>query len=650
MDSTAHTIQELVNNLQAYNEAYRKGTPLVPDAFYDQEMDRLRALDPGNPWFLHMEPAPVANSRKVKLPVPMKSLYKVKSMEDLKKWLTSMAIADNFEVVITPKFDGLSLLHNELDDMTYSRGGAENEGQNCTEHYKMAEFSRVPSNLLYTYGELVFNRKEWESNFAGQTSPETGDKYKSPRNTAAGLLNRDEPSPLLKHLDFFRYGADTTSLHQNFSTYAQFYQYVCDRFNQPNLYQVVSIAHLSESLLHQLFDEWKQIYYIDGLVIYLNDLRLWDVMGRQATTGNPNYAIAYKNPAFTETFETTVLDVNWFISKSGALKPVVKIDMVDTGDCEMENPTGYNARYISNNNIAPGAIIKVTRSGGVIPKILEVIRPAADQDIEAMWNKLTKCPHCQASLVWNDSGAELCCPNTNCRGKKLAEIVFFYTTVGAENMAEETITKIFNAGYASLRNILDITFEELLDIEGFGEDTANIVLQNNAKIRKGLDVTVLMQASNCFPGIGQVKARQLLEKMSETNRFAFVEGQLELPEPYVMRGAPWFAKASKTEQSFYLGVDNFYEFIAANKLVVLPMSERPKATSNKYEGFKVCFTGIRSKLLEETIMAGGGEIASGVSKKTTHLIVADHSSESTKTQKAEVLGIPILTIEEFTQL
>ena len=117
----------------------------------------------------------------------------------------------------------------------------------------------------------------------------------------------------------------------------------------------VQLKDLTESELSELFLFWRQYFYIDGLVLYIDDLSLWKVIGRQQTSGNPLYAIAYKHPDFTESFETTVKGVNWKASKSGALKPVVNIETVDTGDCNMENPTGYNAGWIYNHHIAPGA-------------------------------------------------------------------------------------------------------------------------------------------------------------------------------------------------------------------------------------------------------------------------------------------------------
>lgn len=640
--------KSLLNEIKTHNDLYRAGTPIISDAEYDAKVEQLRRIDPDNEWFKRIEPAQVASKRKVKLPIPMKSLDKIKTNSELDVWIRSLHISENDFLVMMPKFDGLSLLRNEETEETYSRGGAENEGQDCTSHSKMAGIKSPSSQFDYTYGEFVFNTKSWEDNFKGKISPETGDKYKSPRNTAAGLLNRDVPSPLLKHIDFFRYGTDEHSL-EGFDTFSDMLNCMCETFNQPKLFERIQAELIDEEALRYVFDKWSKQYYIDGIVIYADDLKIWKQVGRQKTTGNPNYAIAYKNPDFTATFITDVLGVNWSIAKSGAFKPVVAVDTVDTGDCEMENPTGYNAKYIFENKIGKGATIKVTRSGGVIPKILGVLSEANSDTMKEMHEQLAKCPHCGQPTQWNDTKTELCCTNSECPGIQLAKIVFFYTIVKAENMGPEMITKIFNAGFTTLRSMLDITFEELLEIEGFGESIANNILTQNHKIREGVELPLLMHASDCFAGIGQVKAKQILDKMCSTELQAFANGYCDNGTQEQIMETDWFKKANKTMQSFFLGVQPFYKFVANNSLNILMPQSAPQPTSNKYSGIVVCFTGIRDNKLEADIIAGGGTVCNGVSKKTTHLIVADKSSSSNKTIKAKQFGIPILTIDEFVR-
>lgn len=647
--NTQKYIADLVKKIAKYNEEYRKGTPQISDAEYDKLIDELKGLDPGNKWFQHIEPAIVNKDRKVKLPIPMKSLNKVKSVADIKQWLGSMAIPETAKLVITPKFDGVSWLRDEISKKVYSRGGADNEGQDCSLHYDLLASQKKDgaSNFHYTFGELVFDCKTWEQELAGKISDATGKQFKSPRNTVAGFINRDEPSELLRHTTFYRYGVSEQDL-DDFQTYTQLFQTLCEKYHQHIYGTVVTVAELDEAKLAELFKEWRKDFYIDGLVIYLDDILLWKTIGRQQTTGNPLYAIAYKHPDFTDIFETIVKGIEWNISKAGALKPVVNIDAVDTDDCTMENPTGYNAKYIFENSIGAGARIAVTRSGGIIPKILNVMEEATAETMIKQRDGLLYCPDCGQPTKWNDSKVELICTNPECPGIRLAKVVHFYTTLEAEQIGEETIAKMFKSGYNTLQRILDITFDELMLIDGFGESIANVILAANKKIRDGVDIIKLMHASDCFLGIGQVKAKSIVSNLSENDRFAFTHGYVFTEEGFDQ--TPQFLALNKTMQSFLKGIVPFYDFVARNKLKILPMEEPKKATGNKYAGIKICFTGVRDKELEAEIAAQGGEVVNGVSKNTTHLIVADINSSSSKAVKAKSLGIPIFTIETFKQL
>lgn len=642
-------ITNLAESIQKYNQAYRQGNPQISDAHYDELIEELKRLAPNHEWFQHIEPTTVNKGRKVKLPIPMKSLNKVKSVAEIKQWLTSMAIPSTAELIVMPKFDGVSWLRDELAGKVYSRGGTDNEGQDCSAHYNLLTSYKEygASDLHYTFGELVFDCITWGQELAGKVSDATGEKFKSPRNTIAGLINRDEPSEILKHATFYRYGVGAIDL-DNFQTYSQLLQALCESYHQHIYATTVTVAELDETKLTNLFKEWRKYYYIDGLVIYLNDILLWKTIGRQQTTGNPLYAIAYKHPDFTDVFESTVKGIDWKISKAGALKPVVNIDAVDTGDCTMENPTGYNAKYVFENSIGPGARITVTRSGGVIPKIISVMEEATSKTMMEQRDNLLYCPDCGRPTKWNDTNVELICTNPDCPGIRLAKIVHFYTTLEAEQMGEETIAKMFKAGYNTLRRVLDITFDELMLIDGFGESIANVILTANKKIRDGVDVIKLMHASDCFVGIGQVKAKSIISSLSENDRFAFINGYVFTEDNFEQM--PQFLALNKTSQSFFKGIAPFYEFVALNKLKILPMEEKPKPIGDKYTGMKICFTGVRDKDLESEIVAQGGEVVSGVSKKTTHLIVADIDSSSSKTTKAKSLGIPIFTIETFKEL
>lgn len=642
---TPITKDKLLDNIKRHNELYRKGTPEISDAEYDAEVEQLKELDPENEWFKHIEPVSISSGRKVSLPVPMKSLNKAKSLSEVIKWCKSLGLNNKTEIVCMPKFDGLSLLVNELTGMAYSRGGAENEGQDCSKHVLAANIKK-DNRYSFTFGEFVISNKNWDDFFKDKLSPSTGEKFKSPRNTAAGMLNADEPNSLIQYASLFRYGISQSDL-VSYTTYEQVIEEICDTYHQQSLFNKYKIEDLTEELLKDMFSIWSNDYPIDGIVIYINNLAIWDRVGRHEATGNPLYAIAYKHPDFTSAFHTTVRSISWKVSKSGALKPVVNIETVDTGDCNMENPTGYNAKWIYAHQIAKGAKVLVTRSGGVIPKILKTLEPADHEENDKLWEDMCCCPHCGSPTQWNESQVELCCTNPECPGIKLAKIVFFYNTLGAENMGEETISKIFDAGFQSIPSILNISFQDLMNIEGFGETTANIILQNNRKIMSGVELPILMQASDCFKGIGEIKARKLLENMSKSELHYFCNGEYLCEAPDI--NSPSFKEMSVTTQSLHLGYLPFIHFLNSSGIpVALPKFS--VETSGKCSGFSVCVSGFRDSAFESSVINTGGKIVSGVSKKTTHLVVKDKDATSTKISKAESLNITIMTIDEFIEL
>ena len=296
-------------------------------------------------------------------------------------------------------------------------------------------------------------------------------------------------------------------------------------------------------------------------------------------------------------------------------------------------------------DIAPGAKILVTRSGGVIPKILQTLEPAPQSKIEAMWDNLAECPHCGQPTSWNETHKELVCTNPNCDGIRFAKIVFFFKICGVENIGEQMFEKLYQAGFNTISHVLNITANDILDIEGFAEGTASIILSNMDKIKVGVDLPTLMQASDCFPGIGTIKARKLIDSLSGDEEDNLYNADFTYNGEFINERIETFKL--ETDKSFWRGFNKFHQFVKENDLIIKRPSIVSVDTNGKCAGMAVCFSGVRNAELEQRIIEAGGTIVSGVSKKTTHLIVKDVNATSSKITKAQGLGIAIINIDDF---
>lgn len=633
------SLTEFITELSKFNSAYRKGDPLISDKQYDYLVDELKAQYPDHDWFWTIEPNEgVSQERKVKLPVLMKSLDKVKSFAELEAWFKSCGLRPAHEVLCMPKFDGGSLLTDERNKKGYTRGGAENEGQNCDIHIARANIL-LDDRYQYTFGEFLISNKDWDAHFKGQINPKSNEVYKSPRNVAVGMLNSDTPPASITKSTFFRFGASGWS--PEFATQEELIRDLCNTYEQPHLYHKAKISDINHEVLLGLYEQWTKEFGLDGIVIYVNDLEISDKLGRHSS-GNPMYAIAYK-AGFEEEIETPVLSITTEVSKNGYLRPTVQIEPVSLASSTVSNPTGNNMRFIKENRIAKGAIVKVIRSGEVIPKIVGVVKNAGSNDIDHLFAELSKCPSCKCTTQWNPTETDLMCINPKCDGIMFAKIYHFFTTVGCDGLGKENFKKLFDNGFDSVGAILSLSVEDITSIEGFGVSTARLILEMNQRIATGIGLDVLMAASDCFAGIGLKKSRNMLEKFgvsSHTQLFGLSQAQHILSDV-----------KSVTETNFINGIAPFLEFVSANTIIANDIELKVPVNENgKYAGMFVCFSGVRDKELEGFITAEGGVVVSSVSKKTTHLIVKDVSERTSKVIKAMEQGTEVITIDLFRRI
>jgi DNA ligase (NAD+) len=563
-------------------------------------------------------------SRKERLPIEMASMNKIKSMEDINDWCRLKGISKNEEVIITPKFDGLSLCVNELSNDAFTRGDG-TYGQKSNEHYKLIDnhlydvenvdpFS--PIDCQFTYGEVMMSKKTFTEKYSND--------FANPRNLVAGLLNSKEATQSLKDCDYIKYGAIfTPDLMKMRYTKKEVIDYLNQYQKVKVQYHVCKISELTEELLISLFKEYSIDYEIDGLIIEINNLSLQYTLGRETSSNNPCYARAFKHPSFEQSAETEVIGISWNISKNGALRPIVHIKPVKLDGVTVSNVTGNNARFIKDSGIGIGSIIRVVRSGMVIPLIKEVIYSVEFE--------MPNIPN----IEWDKRGIDIITKEIT-EDQKFKQIVAFFEILEADNMGEGNIAILWKNGYKTISDILSISKEDLMDIDGFGDRKSDIILNSIKKSVNNISLPKLQHASNCFVGLGSKKL-QLLEHFGYENK----------PKMDDIIGIDGFAEISAN--SYLDGFDKFKSFINGLPIVISEIKKNEKISS-EFDGKSFCFTGLRRKDIEMIIESKGGKVSSSVSKNLTYLVAKDINSTSSKLTRASQLGVTLLSIDDLEKM
>jgi len=606
-------ISELTEDVQ---EFLGKKSGQLSDRDYDKLIEKLKEISPNDELFdnaIIEKTSDLSDSfdRMEKLDKPMYSLEKKKSVDEVQKWVKNKNIPVDTIVVITGKYDGVSALKNEFTKKAHSRGDGI-EGQNITKHLNMFSDSKKSSFEFYTIGELIIPKQVFEENNFVRSS--NGEPYKNPRNMVAGLVNHDEVSPYWEFVDHVRYGVADE-------------EFKYDKFEHLNMieketgvktpFEMLPISILTTEFLDELYYKWSEKYEIDGIVIDINDKNLRKQLGRE-TNNNPSYAIAYKNPEWSEKSKTNIIDIEWNISKQGYLKPVAILEPIALEGVIISRVTLNNAKFVKDNNIGIGSKVIIIRSGSVIPKIISVIKHT-EFKMPVLENN---------EIFWNENNVELCVANTD--EQKIKKIVSFFEILSTDNVSEGIINQLYNTGYKTIKDILNLTILDFQKLDKFGKRKSNIIYNSIKKSITNVNLAKLMHASGFFINLGSKKISLLIhfDEKPLFNEIINVNG---------------FSDISAT--AYLNGYDNFYEWLQTVPQITI--DKKYHIMNDDFKNTSFCFTGIRRKDLEDVITSKSGKITSGVSKKLTYLVCKNKNSGSSKLTKAKNLGVIILSINEL---
>jgi len=612
-------IEQLKEQIIKANDAYRLGNPIMSDKEYDLLVDELSLLSTDDELLSKVGHSVSDESRKVKLPIEMASMNKIKSIDDINDWCRLKNISKSELIIITPKFDGLSLCVNETTSEAFTRGDG-TFGQKSDLHYSLIQNHLYDMNnnpldipFSYTYGEVMMSKKTFTEKYSSE--------FANPRNLVAGLLNSKEATKALKDCEYIKYGA--IQVRNLLQTKKQ----ILDEINSGQQikvsYHICRISDLTEDLLIKLFHDYSVDYEIDGLIIEINDLNKQLTLGRETSSNNPVWARAFKHSSFEQSAETEITGISWNISKQGLLKPTLHVSPIKLDGVTVSNVTGNNARFVKDMGLGIGAKVVVKRSGMVIPIIADVLETVEfiQPTIEGV------------EVDWNENGIELI-TLTETDDQKLKKNISFFEILEADNVSEGVITQLWDAGYKTISDILKLTTSDLEKIDRFGKRKAKIVYDSIQKSVSNVQLSKLQHATGIFKGLGSKKLILLEDFVTKPtiDQVMSIEGFAEI--------------SAKTYIDSY---DEFFDFI---KDLPVTISEKIEVIKNgtDLEGKSFVFTGVRRVDLEADIESRGGKIGGSVSKNTTHLVMKAIGSGSSKEKKAIDLGVEVITVEQLEDL
>lgn len=628
------SVSEVVVLLQQLQQAYHSsGEPLVTDDIYDIVKEHLAERDPGNKVLSNVGAHVGEGSRKVRLPVWMGSLDKIKADErallQYKTKSTKYLVTDKLDgisalLVLTPMVksshsDGKTTLHK-----LYTRGNG-SYGQDISHLLPFLDTPKVKTEFhpvgstLVVRGELIMSRERWSRRVSA------GFPGANARNVVAGAVNAKVPDlEVVRLVTFVAYALIEPKVPTSLEEMTALRQL---GFDTPAPVVVPAEQLTVDWLSAHLARRRKEApFEIDGIVV--SDEKHHDVVPGE----NPAHAFAFKHLLTQDRAEVVVVQVEWNVSKDGLLKPTVVFLPVLLSGVTIRRATGFNASFVKENVIGPGAHLLITRSGDVIPHIVEVLVGAT--------SGAAQMP--DVPFVWLNKDAKTASKTPE---QAVQELSHFFDKMDVKNLGTATVRKLYDDGYTTVGQILRMetsnqktnsTKTSLLKREMHAELLARVHAASCVEI---------MHASNAFgQGFGERKLNKILKSLPRLLcDDTFVP---TLQELVAIDGV-----SSITADNFVRGLACFREFASeaclsncfCNESGSKLKSEGPSQNKSNFEfrGQVVVFTGFRDKAMERKVTENGGTVATNVTDKTTFIIAKDPGAKSAKLDAARARGIPI---------
>jgi DNA ligase (NAD+) len=640
---------------------YIEDNPIISDYEYDQLLKKLEEIEREHPeWISSGSPtqrvgeALVGKFPVVKHKVPMLSLqntYNEEEVSDFLKRLHKLLERESIELTAEFKMDGTAvtvIYENGILSRAITRGNG-TEGDEITANVRT--IINLPlviygaPDLLEVRGEVFLDHETFLA--LNKEKEEEGEPlFANPRNAAAGTLKLLDPKEVSRRglkIALYAVAQDSSGLINS----------------QDDAFKMMEKLGLPAVPKHALCRNEREIwdfihetgrirptlpFDIDGVVLKVNSYIDWDQLG--ATGKNPRYAVAYKFAA--EQATTRIREITVQVGRTGILTPVAELEPVLLAGSTISRATLHNQDEIERKDIRVGDWVWIEKGGDVIPKVVKVITERRSTD-SIRWQMPSCCPSCGCPVEKIEEEVAIRCPNhKGCPEQRLRQIIFAVgkQALDIDELGERVAQMLVEYGFVKkLSDVFKLKIDQILQLEGFKQKSAENLLAGIDEARK----TTLTRFIHAL-GIKHV-GKGMAELLG--NAAGSIEGLAVMSMAQLLEINGVGEKVAASVIEFFADPENRQEvddLIAAG--IVIENPKQITNTDHPFFGKSFVLTGTLVKYTRteagELIKERGGKVIGSVSKKTDFVLAGE--AAGSKLEKAEQLGVRVLTEEEFIQM
>ena len=641
--------------VQANYEYYVQDNPTMSDYDYDHKLRRLEELEAAHPeWVTPDSPTQrvggkaLESFQQVTHRVPLESLQDVFDFDELCAFDQRVrGTVPQPRYSVEPKVDGLSVAL-EYEDGLFVRGATRGDGQvgeDVTENLRTVKSIplRIPDTpgTLIVRGEVYMPKKVFHA--LNEEREKRGEAlFANPRNAAAGSLRQLDPKVAAQRkLDIAVFNVQWAE-NVTFTTHLESLDYLKEKG-----FKV--IPHDSCDTIEQAVEKIQAVgdhredypFDIDGAVVKLDDLAQRETLG--STAKFPRWAAAYKYPP--EVKPAKLLDIAIQVGRTGVLTPKAILSPVRLAGTTVTNATLHNQDFISEKDIRIGDTVLVRKAGEIIPEVLSVVMDQRPEGTSPYFLPQV-CPVCGAPVARAEDGAHIRCTGAECPAQLLRTLAHFASrdAMDIDGLGIAVVENLVNAGL--VRTPGDLYFlkaEEVAALDRMGQKSAENLLSAIER-SKSQDLSRLLFAFG-IRQVGQKAGKILAQRFGSLDNLqaATLEELTAVDDIGAITAQnilDWF----QSPQSQHL--------IQRLKEAGVNMQAEQKGEDQRFAGKTFVLTGTLDRFTRaeatKMIEDRGGKAAGSVSKKTTYVVAGE--AAGSKLRKAQELGIPVLTQEEFLAL